>query len=85
MKKSAFNYNVDKETAEEFAVVPYEDLQAVAMLSHVIGKQIAVLDTMLEPCFSRSLSPFQTTSCRREYRETIQQCLADSVKTTKDT
>ena len=48
MKKSAFNYNVDKETAEEFAVVPYEDLQAVAMLSHVIGKQIAVLDTMLE-------------------------------------
>ncbi len=48
MKKSAFNYNVDKETAEDFAVVPYEDLQAVAILSHVIGKQIAVLDTMLE-------------------------------------
>jgi len=48
MKKTAFNYNVDEETAEDFAVVPYEDLQAVAMLSHVIGKQIAVLDTMLE-------------------------------------
>ena len=48
MKKSAFNYNVDKETAEDFAVIPYEDLQAVAMLSHVIGKQIAVLDAMLE-------------------------------------
>ena len=48
MKKSAFNYNVDKETAEDFAVVPFEDLQAVAMLVHVIGKQIAVLDTMLE-------------------------------------
>jgi glutamate-1-semialdehyde aminotransferase len=48
MKKSAFNYNVDKETADDFAVVPFEDLQAVAMLVHVIGKQIAVLDTMLE-------------------------------------
>ena len=48
MKKTAFNYNVDKETAEEFAVVPYESLQAIAMLNHVIGKQVAVLDTMLE-------------------------------------
>jgi len=48
MKKTAFNYNVDKETAEDFAVVPYEDLQAIAMLNHVIGKQVAVLDTMLE-------------------------------------
>ena len=48
MKKSAFNYNVDKETADDFAVVPFEDLQAIAMTVHVIGKQIAVLDTMLE-------------------------------------
>lgn len=48
MKKSAFNYNVDKETAEDFAVVPFEDLQAIAMLNHVIGKQVAVLDTLLD-------------------------------------
>lgn len=48
MKKSAFNYNVDKETAEDFAVVPVEDLQAIAMLNHVIGKQVAVLDTLLD-------------------------------------
>ena len=48
MKKTAFNYNVDKETAEDFAVIPYEDLQAIAMLNHVIGKQVAVMDTMLE-------------------------------------
>ena len=47
MKKTAFNFNVNKENAEEFAVIPNEDLQAIAQLVNVITKQMGVLETLL--------------------------------------
>ena len=36
MKKTAFNFNVNEENAEEFAVIPHEDLIAIAQLVNVI-------------------------------------------------
>ena len=48
MKKTAFNFNVNEENAEEFAVIPNEDLQAIAQLVNVITKQMNVLETLLK-------------------------------------
>ena len=47
MKKEAFNFNVNEENKEEFAVIPHEDLIAIAQLVNVINKQMAVLETLL--------------------------------------
>ena len=48
MKKTAFNFNINEENAEEFAVIPHEDLQAIAQLVKVITKQMNVLETLLK-------------------------------------
>ena len=47
MKKTAFNFNVNEENAEEFAVIPHEDLIAIAQLVNVISKQMGVLEVLL--------------------------------------
>jgi len=47
MKKTAFNFNVNEENADDFAVIPNEDLQAIAQLVNVITKQMGVLETLL--------------------------------------
>ena len=47
MKKTAFNFNVNEENAEEFAVIPIEDLMAIAQLVNVMTKQMGVLETLL--------------------------------------
>ena len=47
MKKEAFNFNVNEENKEEFAVIPHENLIAIAQLVNVINKQMAVLETLL--------------------------------------
>lgn len=48
MKKDAFNFNVTTDTAEEFAVIPHENLQAIAQLVTVINKQMEVLETLFK-------------------------------------
>ena len=48
MKKEAFNFNVTEENKEDFAVIPNEDLIAIAQLVSVMSKQIGVLDTLLK-------------------------------------
>jgi len=48
MKKDAFNFNVNEDNAEDFAVIPHEDLQAIAQLVNVINKQMNVLETLLK-------------------------------------
>lgn len=48
MKKNAFNFNIDETNAEDFAVIPHEDLQAIAQLVTVINKQMSVLETLLK-------------------------------------
>ena len=48
MKKELITYNVSADDMDEFAVIPHENLQAIAQIVHVIGKQIGVLDTLLE-------------------------------------
>jgi hypothetical protein len=47
MKKTAFNFNVNEENAEEFAVIPHEDLMAIAQLVNVMTKQMGVLEQLL--------------------------------------
>jgi|TARA_B100000085_G_scaffold138451_1_gene126188 hypothetical protein len=47
MKKTAFNFNVNDENAEEFAVIPHENLMAIAQLVNVINKQMGVLEQLL--------------------------------------
>ena len=47
MKKEAFNFNVNEENKEEFAVIPHEDLIAIAQLVNVISKQMGVLEVLL--------------------------------------
>jgi len=47
MKKEAFNFNVNEDNKEEFAVIPHENLIAIAQLVNVINKQMAVLETLL--------------------------------------
>ena len=47
MKKTAFNFNVNEENAEEFAVIPNENLIAIAQLVNVISKQMGVLEVLL--------------------------------------
>lgn len=47
MKKEAFNFNVNEENKEDFAVIPHEDLMAIAQLVNVINKQMNVLETLL--------------------------------------
>ena len=47
MKKTAFNFNVNEENAEEFAVIPHEALIAIAQLVNVINKQMGVLEQLL--------------------------------------
>ena len=48
MKKDAFNFNITTDNAEEFAVIPHEDLQELAQLVTVISKQMNVLETLLK-------------------------------------
>lgn len=48
MKKELITYNVSADDMDEFAVIPHENLQAIAQIVHVIDKQIAVLSTLLE-------------------------------------
>lgn len=48
MKKNAFNFNVTTDNAEDFAVIPHENLQAIAQLVTTINKQMDVLETLLE-------------------------------------
>jgi len=48
MKKDAYNFNVNETNAEDFAVIPHEDLQAIAQLVNVINKQMNVLETLLK-------------------------------------
>jgi len=47
MKKEAYNFNVNEENKEEFAVIPHEDLIAIAQLVNVINKQMGVLEQLL--------------------------------------
>jgi len=47
MKKEAFNFNVNEENKEDFAVIPHEDLMAIAQLVNVINKQMGVLEQLL--------------------------------------
>jgi len=47
MKKTAFNFNIDEDNAEEFAVIPHEDLMAIAQLVNVMTKQMGVLEQLL--------------------------------------
>ena len=47
MKKEAFNFNVNEENKEDFAVIPHEDLIAIAQLVNVINKQMGVLEQLL--------------------------------------
>ena len=48
MKKELITYNVSADDMDEFAVIPHENLQAIAQIVHVIDKQVAVLSTLLE-------------------------------------
>ena len=48
MKKELITYNVSADDMDEFAVIPHENLQAIAQIVHVIDKQIGVLHTLLE-------------------------------------
>jgi len=47
MKKEAYNFNVNEENKADFAVIPHEDLMAIAQLVNVINKQMGVLEQLL--------------------------------------
>ena len=48
MKKELITYNITADDMEDFAVIPHENLQAIAQLVTVINKQMNVLETLLE-------------------------------------
>ena len=48
MKKELITYNITADDMDAFAVIPHENLQAIAQLVTVINKQMGVLETLLE-------------------------------------
>lgn len=48
MKKELITYNITEDDMDAFAVIPHENLQAIAQLVTVIKNQMNVLETLLE-------------------------------------
>lgn len=48
MKKENFSYNVNEENADQFAVVPHDQLVAIYQMVNTLDTQITVLKTILE-------------------------------------